>query len=150
MSERFSELERTVARARADGDWRPLFRAIPYLSFMGLEMIEDAADGRLVCVLPEDPKFIGNPLLPALHGGVVGALLEAAAVIELMAVQETARVPKIINLTVDYLRSAKPVRTFAQGSVTKPGRRVASVHVEAWQGDRAKPVATANAHFLLA
>jgi acyl-coenzyme A thioesterase PaaI-like protein len=33
--------------------------------------------------------------------------------------------------------------------VTKQGRRMVNVYAEAWQDDRAKPVATANAHFLI-
>jgi acyl-coenzyme A thioesterase PaaI-like protein len=58
-------------------------------------------------------------------------------------------VPKTINLAVDYLRPARPVETSALGLVTKQGRRVANVRVEAWQEDRGRPVAIAHAHFLL-
>jgi acyl-coenzyme A thioesterase PaaI-like protein len=58
-------------------------------------------------------------------------------------------VPKTITITIDYLRSARPVDTFARGIVTKQGRRVANVRVEAWQEDPAQPVAAANAHFLV-
>jgi acyl-coenzyme A thioesterase PaaI-like protein len=57
--------------------------------------------------------------------------------------------PKTINVTVAYLRSARPVDTFAHGTITKHGRRVAVVYAQAWQEDRARPVATAHAHFLI-
>jgi acyl-coenzyme A thioesterase PaaI-like protein len=93
--------------------------------------------------------LIGNPALPALHGGTLGALLESAAIFELLCRSETVVLPKTITLTVDYLRSGAPVDTHARGVVTRQGRRVANVRMEAWQADRHKPVATAHAVFLV-
>jgi uncharacterized protein (TIGR00369 family) len=136
-----------IAEARRSGDPNGFVDTIPYFRFLGLKL--RPSEGGVLCVLPANPKLIGNPLLPAIHGGVVGALLEAAGIAQLIWQSETARVPKTINITVDYLRSARPVDTFAQASVTREGRRVANVRVEAWQEDRAKPVAAAHAHFLL-
>jgi acyl-coenzyme A thioesterase PaaI-like protein len=93
--------------------------------------------------------LIGNPALPALHGGTIAALLESSAIFELLADSELANLPKIINITVTYLRSGRPLDTYAKSVITKHGRRVAAVHVEAWQEDRSAPIATALAHFLL-
>ena len=53
------------------------------------------------------------------------------------------------GLTVEYLRSGRPVDTFARGVPTRQGRRVANVRVEAWQDDRSRPIAVASAHFLV-
>ena len=93
--------------------------------------------------------LIGNPALPALHGGTLGALLESSAIFELLWRAETIVLPKTITLTVDYLRSGGPHDTHARSIVTRHGRRVANVRVEAWQTDRATPVATAHAIFLV-
>lgn len=128
-------------------DWQPLFDIIPYFSYLGLRL--ENRDGNLICVLPEDKKFIGNPTLPALHGGVVGAFLESTALVHLFATQEVTRLPKIINITVEYLRSGKPIETYAEAVITKPGRRVANMRIEAWQGNRKKPIAAAHANFLV-
>ena len=57
--------------------------------------------------------------------------------------------PKIVNITVDYLRSAGPRDVIAAAKVTKQGRRMVNVFAEAWQDDRSKPVASASAHFLV-
>jgi acyl-coenzyme A thioesterase PaaI-like protein len=57
--------------------------------------------------------------------------------------------PKTITFTVDYLRSGAPIDTHARGIVTRHGRRVANVRVEAWQDDRTRPIASAHAHFLV-
>lgn len=136
-----------IRLAKQSGELQPFLAAIPYFRFLGLSASLDGAG--VLCRLPADPRLIGNPFLPAVHGGVIGALLEAAALMQLIWQSETATLPKIVNIAVDYLRSARPVETFAQGIVTKHGRRVANVRVEAWQEDRARPVAAAHAHLLL-
>lgn len=137
-----------IARAKESEDFNLLCGAIPYAEFLGLTI--DKVDGGPISRLAYDDKLIGNPMLPALHGGVVGALMEHAAIIQLMWEMETAHLPKIIDISVDFLRSAGPHDTFAKGVVTKHGRRVANVRVEAWQKDRAKLIAHAHAHFLVA
>lgn len=144
------DYEKLIAEARAQRDFTPFLNAVPYFRFLGLSVKPGETEGELICVLPSDPKLIGNARLPALHGGVVGALLESAAIVQLIWSAETDRIPKIIDLQVDYLRSARPVETFARAVITKHGRRVANVRAEAWQDDPAKPVAAAHAHFLLA
>lgn len=142
-----TDLQKLVAEARKAKDYSRFMQAIPYFRFLGLSLREDEKGP--VCVLPADPKLIGNAQLPALHGGVVGALLESAAIVHLIWSAKTDSVPKIIDLSVDYLRSARPVETFARAVITKHGRRVANVRAEAWQDDPERPVAAAHAHFLL-
>ncbi len=137
-----------IRSARAADDPNLIVDAIPYAVYLGLRA--SFVDEALICRMPFDDKLVGNPLLPALHGGVVGALLENAALLSLLWALEIDQMPKTITMTVDYLRSAGPKQTFACGTVTKQGRRVANVRVEAWQDDRARIVATANGHFLTA
>lgn len=143
-----SHLPDAIAAARQGGDATRLVEAIPYLKFLGLK-VASCNDG-LICHLPANPKFVGNPVLAALHGGVVGALLESAAILQLIWTSQFDYVPRIVDLSVDFLRSAQLIDTYAKGTVTRQGRRVANVRVEAWQEDRARPVAAAHAHFLLA
>lgn len=140
-------LQHAIAEAKQTGNYQTVVDAMPYNVFLGLRL-ERTREGPC-CVLPADSKLIGNPVLPALHGGVIGALLESAAIMQIMWAHESVHVPKTINLTIDYLRPAKPVETYAHGNLTRHGRRIANVQVEAWQEDRAHPVATALVHFLL-
>jgi uncharacterized protein (TIGR00369 family) len=137
-----------VAAAKAAGDPNRLALAIPYVRFMGITLEHER--GELLGCMTYAPSLVGNPTLPALHGGTLGALMECTAVFELMWSSELSALPKIINITVDYLRSGKPRDTFARAEVRKLGRRVAAVHVSAWQEDRDDPIATANCHFLVA
>lgn len=121
--------------------------AIPYARFLGVGV--ERADGVLECVLPFRQEIVGNPILPAVHGGVIGAFLELTAILRLIDESGTQHVPKPINFAIDYLRSAGPRATRARADIFKLGRRVAVVHVVAWQDDPARPVAAGNGKFLL-
>jgi len=132
---------------RESGQFEPVLTAIPYARLLGLRVT--LIDGDPVTTMPGAEHLIGNPILRAMHGGTVGALLESAAIFKLIWEIRSIAVPKTINITVDYLRSARVIDTHARAIITKHGRRVANVQVHAWQGDESKPVATAHAHFLL-
>ncbi len=141
-------LIRLIEEARRQRDFNLFSQAIPYARFLGIESRE--CDGQLHGFLHYRERNIGNPAVPALHGGVVGAFLETTAIFQLMWQRETASVPKTINITIDYLRPAGPRDTWARAVVTKQGRRIANVAVEAWQESPEKPITTADCHFLLA
>jgi acyl-coenzyme A thioesterase PaaI-like protein len=136
-----------LAEAKRSGNMQAIFDAIPYSKFLGLSARMDGDE--LITTMKFDPSLIGNPSLPALHGGTLGALLESSAIFELLWRAETIVLPKTITFTVDYLRSGQPADTHARSIVTRHGRRVANVRVEAWQADRNAPVATAHAIFLV-
>jgi len=121
---------------------------IPYARFLGVEI--ERRDGALECVLPFRREIVGNPALPAVHGGVLGAFLELTALVHLLDDSGSERVPKPITFSVDYLRSAGPATTRARAEIFKLGRRIANVRVVAWQDDRSRPVVAGNGKFLLA
>ena len=139
-------VERLTA-AKAAGNYQELFDAIPYAKFLGLSA--ELHGTELVTTMKFSPDLIGNPALPALHGGTLGALLESAAIFELLWRAETIVLPKTITITIDYLKSAAAVDTHARGVITRQGRRVSNVRVEAWQADRSTPVASAHAIFMV-
>jgi uncharacterized protein (TIGR00369 family) len=124
-----------------------ILNAIPYARFLGVEV--ERVDGMLQCLLPFREEIVGNPILPAVHGGVIGAFLELTAILRLVDESGTDKVPKPINFAIDYLRSAGPATTRARADIFKLGRRIAVVHVLAWQEDPGRPVASGNGKFLL-
>ena len=140
-------LEAIVLEARRARDFSRITEAIPYARFLGID-VDVKGDEITTCMRYRD-ELIGNPALPALHGGTLGALLEHAAIFELLWSEDVKPLPKTINITVEYLRSARPRDTFARAEITKRGRRVANVHAIAWQDRRERPMAQAHAHFLL-
>lgn len=139
-------IERLTAAKQA-GDYQGLFDAIPYAKFLGLTAAMHGDE--LITTMGYAEHLIGNPALPALHGGTLGALLESAAIFELLWRAETVVLPKTITVTIDYLRSAGAADTHARALVTRQGRRISNVRVEAWQGDRSAPVASAHGIFLV-
>ncbi len=121
--------------------------AIPYARFLGVRA--ELAGDEMTAILPYGEHLIGNPLLPALHGGATAAFMEMTALAQLAVSERRARLPRPVGVTVEYLRSGKPMTTYARAFIRRAGRRIANVHVEAWQETRAAPIATLQAKFLL-
>ena len=120
---------------------------VPYVRFLGMRA--ELAGDEMTAILPFSQHLIGNVMLPALHGGVIGAFLETTALAQLSVTQGSAKVHKTIDVTIEYLRPGRPVTTYARADLRKVGRRIANVHAEAWQEDRDKPFAALRGHFLL-
>jgi uncharacterized protein (TIGR00369 family) len=137
-----------VRELRASRDYAALDALIPYTAVLGLAC-RPGPEG-LITTLQSRPSNMGNTLIRAVHGGVVGALLEHAAFMQLIWETDLEQIPKIVNLSIDYLR---PVpcenETCARGTVVKQGRRVANVRIEAWQEEPGRPLAAAHAHFII-
>ncbi|QIE56218.1 PaaI family thioesterase [Pikeienuella piscinae] len=152
-------------KARRDAALERLTLTSPYHRFIGVSFVRMGDE--LTARLAYSEHLIGNPLIPALHGGVTGALLEITAIMQLAwdelwrgmeaggaeaAAIHAGRLPKLpktIDLTIDYLRSGRPRDAYARATVQKAGRRVANVRVEAWQDSRDRPIAAAHGHFLM-
>ncbi|SMC28876.1 uncharacterized domain 1-containing protein [Andreprevotia lacus DSM 23236] len=129
-------------------DLQAVLARIPYAGLIGAEVREH--DGEPLFVLPYRASNIGNVLLPALHGGVIGGFLENAAICHLMWAHEASVLPKVVDFSIDYLRSGRPQDVYASCEIVRQGKRIANVLLTAWQDDRSKPIAAARAHFLLA
>ena len=124
-----------------------LVQRVPYARRMGFEMQREG--DQLVLVLPFRDDCVGNAALRAVHGGLVGSLMEFAAVAQVMHDLQGEAIPRVINITVEYLRGARPVKTFAKARVMRMGRKVANVNVIAYQDDESRPVSSAVANFLI-
>lgn len=142
------ELRDLIEQCRkGDLSYQALVDRVPYAAFLGIQL--HARGEELTFVLPAADTNLGNPTLPALHGGAVAGFMEQAAIIFLMLEMGEPKVPKTIDFTIDYLRAGLFRDTFAECRVTRLGRRVANVHISAWQVRRSDPITIARAHFLL-
>jgi len=121
---------------------------IPFAGFLGVTL--SLAGDELTVHLPFQDKLIGNPMLPALHGGVIGAFMEITAMAQLAFSEKFDHIPKPIDVTIQYLRSGRPVDCYARAVLNRVGRTVANVEVSAWQDQRDHPIATLQAHFIIA
>jgi uncharacterized protein (TIGR00369 family) len=120
---------------------------MPYARFLGIETGEDVTG--LTTRMAFREQLVGNQRLPAIHGGVVGAFLEMAAIMEVIHQTRGERIPRPINFNVNYLRTAGPSDCVARAEVVKLGKRVAHVRVVGWQDDPSRPFASGYGNFLV-
>ena len=154
----------TKVKRRRDLALNVIVNQVPYINFLGVTF--DRHGDELTATMRFHGNLIGNPELPALHGGATAAFLEITAIVGLAWTSlwdeiETERLnveslqtgelqlPKTIDFTVDYLRSGLPRDAYARAKVNRSGRRYASVHVEGWQDNRDRLFAQASGHFLM-
>lgn len=147
-----SDLASARRAAREQGDFAPLRQRVPYAAFLDVQVTLENGAPRFR--LPFRRSLIGNPALPALHGGAVAGFMENAALLHLLLILDERRVPKSIDFSIDYLRSANTADTHAACEVARQGRRVAQVQIRCWQDEtghpgRTRDVALGRAHFLL-
>jgi len=154
-----------VIKQRRDAALKALVEGVPYIRFLGVEF--DRRGDELTAIMRFSDSLIGNSALSALHGGATAAFLEVSAIIGLswsllwdeiecgvldpdaLVRGDLPRLPRTVSFTVDYLRSGLPRDAYARARINRSGRRYASVHVEAWQDNRARPFAQATGHFVM-
>ncbi len=120
-----------------------------YARSLGIE-ISDEAGNMPVLTISFGPNIEGRP--GHFHGGATAGLLENAGYAALRTVLMSRGrevVMKPINITMQYLSAGKAKQTYAEGRVTRLGRRNANVTVEAWQDDRTRLIASAVMNILV-
>jgi uncharacterized protein (TIGR00369 family) len=127
-----------------EDDPTSVFANSAFARFLGIRVGNDD-----VLVMPFSPQIIGNPILPAIHGGMTGAFLETTAIFGVTRELGVSAMPKPIGLTINYLRSGRALDSHAKVSIVKQGRRVVAFEAQAWQDDATKPIASAFGHFML-
>jgi acyl-coenzyme A thioesterase PaaI-like protein len=100
-------------------DSTSVFANSPFARFLGIRVGNDD-----ILVMPFSQKIIGNPILPAIHGGMTGAFLETTAIFGVTRELGVSAMPKPIGLTINYLRSGRALDSHAKVSIAKQGRRV--------------------------
>lgn len=126
----------------------PLLVRIPYTRWLGIDQATTDNNGAIYR-LPYVDRLIGNHRLPALHGGIVAGFAENVALLHLTTDQQSRRVPKPIDFSVDFLRSAGPRDCYARCTINRLGARVAQVQIHVWQDTETRPVAVCRTHFLM-
>jgi uncharacterized protein (TIGR00369 family) len=135
-----------VRDALSTRDFSEIARGVPYFAFLGLE-VESVATG-LVTHLPGWEQHIGSARRRTLHGGVLGAQLEATAVLQLLAQDPDVGVGTV-NVDFDFLRPVQVGPVHARAIVVRRGRRLATVRCEAWQEDPSRLVVVSRGTFQL-
>ena len=152
-------------KARRGGLLEVIQAQIPFGGFLNIRV--ERLGNELSFIMPYDGKLVGNPTIPALHGGGVAGFMEYAAIVGLtwnrlwekveadeLSVEEIQEgngiaLPKTIDINVDYLRPGLSRDCYDRVRVNRSGRRYSSVHVESWQDERERLFAQLTGHFLM-
>ena len=140
-------LKETLLKCQETNDYSALVSAVPYARLLGIGCIKIGDD--MVFTLPAQKDNIGNPTLPAIHGGVLGGFIEHAAILQVIMKMDEPRFPKVVDLSIDYLSAGHFRDSYAECRILRMGRRLANVQMVIWQTSKDEPVATARAHLLL-
>jgi len=106
---------------------------VPFNRLLGIQG-ESSSAGACVLVLPVRPEFLGDFRRPALHGGVVSALIDTAGGVAAWSTLGPDESVSTVDLTVDFLEPAglaAPLRAAAQ--LVRKGNRVCHVRVAVTQ-----------------
>jgi acyl-coenzyme A thioesterase PaaI-like protein len=147
MSIQLKELLTGLTGARAARSPQAILDLISYSSFIGAQARLEQDE--VLYWLDRRPSNIGNPSLPAIHGGVIGGFLELSAAIEILYTLDVNLVPKVVDFSLDYLRPGRYKTIYANCTVLRQGNKLVNVTATAWQDDIHTPIATARSHFLI-
>ena len=147
IGHQLEDWQESVAAARLEKSPQSVMEMIPYAAFIGAQVRVEY--DQLLYWLEKRPTNIGNPSLPALHGGVIGGFLELSAAIEVIYNLDIAAVPKVVDFSLDYLRAGRYKTVYAKCNVLRQGKKLINVTARAWQDDENTPIATARCHFLI-
>lgn len=146
-TDRKATFEQQIAEIKADRDYLRLIEAVPYARTIGMGC--QLAGDEVIYTLPRVETNIGNPTLPAIHGGVLGGFMEQSAIMHALMHTPSGGFPRVIDLSIDYLSAALYRDSFAICETRRMGKRIANIVVTVWQHNREEPVCSARANLLL-
>jgi uncharacterized protein (TIGR00369 family) len=119
--------------------------AIPFNQLVGLRVAHlDVGFARLE--IPFQDALIGDPLRPAIHGGVLSTLIDTCGGAAVFThFDDLGDRTSTVDLRVDYLRPGGKETLVAEANVVRIGNRVAVVDVVFHEGGRDEPLATGKA-----
>jgi acyl-coenzyme A thioesterase PaaI-like protein len=128
--------EETLARIQA------IAADSPMATWFGL--IPTLEDGRHLYRLSFAEPHIGNPVIRALHGGVISAFLEYTARLEILSRHPRDVSARSISVHTSYLRGSRDQDLNVAVEVQRTGRRIAFVEARGWQSEPSALVASAQ------
>ncbi len=141
-------------QAERDAVLAALTGTVPYNRLLGVrfDRLGDELTGRMAF----REGLIGNPFLPALHGGVTGSFLEITALLDtacgwaVMAATASLKSTATLDLRIDYMRPATAGEAvFSRAECYRLTRSIGFARAVAYHSDPSDPVATAQGAFLL-
>lgn len=105
---------------------RELFE-IPFHRAHDITIIEATRDSAET-MIPFDESLLGNPEIPAIHGGVISALADLTGAVPMVAAVDTYT--PTVDLRVDYLTHAGKAPLRGESSVRRRGGSIGVADIE--------------------
>jgi len=106
---------------------------VPFNRLLGIRG-ESVQPGRATLVMDVKPEHVGDTRRPALHGGVVSALIDTAGGAAAWSALGVSEAVSTVDMTVDFLEPvtlAGPLR--AEAELVRKGNKVCHVRVRVTQ-----------------
>jgi uncharacterized protein (TIGR00369 family) len=109
---------------------------VPFNRYLGMRG-GVVGEGRCTLVLPVRPEFVGDHRRPALHGGVLSALIDTAGGLAAWTALGAGESVSTVDLRVDYLEPAGLRGDLhAEAELMRKGNRVCHVRISVTQDGR--------------
>jgi len=128
---------------------------IPHAAAIGMQLV---SRGHRSCIVrvPYADHLVGDPDTGVIHGGVITAVLDNASGMAVRSESDDAAAPiantsmATLDLRIDYMRPAEPhLDLYTEAECYRTTANIAFVRATAYQRDRADPIATSVATFML-
>jgi len=112
---------------------------VPFDKYLGIK-VEELREGFARLFLPFREEFIGDKRRPALHGGLISALIDTCG--GTAAWTHCTKDDRIstVDIRVDYLRPGPDDDIIAEAIVQRTGNRVSVVHTRVYAASDKKTV----------
>lgn len=121
-----------------------MFEKTYFVKHLGMRFIS-IEPGLALMEMPFREELIGNPVIPALHGGAISSLLDTVGGACVWSRLELEDRVATLDLRVDYLRPGRPESLIARAELIRLGNRVGISDLKAYHpGDEDRPVALAR------
>jgi len=128
-----------------------IFQSVPFLSWIGVEIVEATPDHVIAAFKPRD-ELIGNPHQQILHGGIISAVMDSVGgLVGILKYLETVseeekqdayaeafkRVTKFatIDMRADFLSPGRGTGFVCEGRILRLGRHVVVSRMEFRNGE---------------
>jgi uncharacterized protein (TIGR00369 family) len=106
-------------------------KEVPFDKYLGIK-VDELAPGYARLSLPFQKEFIGDKRRPALHGGIISALIDTCGGTAAWThCSEDDRI-STVDIRVDYLRPGPDDDIVAEAFVQRTGNRVSVVHTRVY------------------
>jgi len=124
---------------------RLMEQEVPFNRHLGIKVLE-MCEGFVKALVPFRTEFIGDPRRPALHGGVLSAVMDACGGFAVWTYFDIADLISTVDMRVDYLRPGPDEDFLAESKVVRTGNRVSVVHTIVYSaGNPDQPIAEGRA-----